>query len=373
MERTGINLVGYLDSLIGIGESARRAADALRVVGAPVARYALPLDVPEARHGARGRRHTPLGDEALPYDVTVLWCSPDRYGVDVDPRPFRRAGHHVIGRWAWELPEIPWAWRRASTLVDEIWVPSTFVADAVRAVVDVPVTVVPNPVAPPAPRALNRRSWGIPSDARLITFVFDHHSTVQRKNPAGVIEAHRRAFAPGDGVTLLVKTINAPSRPAAHRRLLDAAAGRPDIRIVDAPVPAEEREALIAGSDAYVSLHRSEGFGNTIAEAMAAGRPVVATDFGGHRDVFGPENGYPVRWAPAEVGPDAAPYPADGRWADADLDHAAAQLRTVVEDPAEAARRGRAAAADVLRTHGPVAAGHTLAAAVAGAHAHAAR
>lgn len=279
----GINLIGYLDSLVGIGESARRAMAALRTVGVRVAPFALPLSVP-AVPGARTPR---LGGGPLPHPVTVLWCSPDRYGVDVDPLDLRRRSKRLIGRWAWELPRIPAAWADAATKLDEIWVPSSFVARAVRAQVDVPVTVVPNPVMPPSGRdVLDRSAWGVPPDGRMVTFLLDHHSTLQRKNPLGAIAAHRRAFAPDDGVTLLIKTLNSSDRPVAHRRLRDAAADFTDVRIVDRAITGAQRDALIAGSDVYLSLHRSEGFGNTIAEAMAAGRPVVATAFGGHMDVF---------------------------------------------------------------------------------------
>lgn len=358
---SGVNLVGYLNSHVGIGESARRAGDALERAGVPVARFALPLPVPPVD----GPPAPPLGSGPLPHPVTVLWCSPDRYGLDVDLRELRRRSPHLIGRWAWELPEIPASWCAAADLLDETWVPSGFVAQAVRRCLDTPVTVVPNPVGLPSAAALDRTRWGVPDDARLVTFLLDHHSTLQRKNPLGAIAVHRRAFAAQDGVTLLIKTLNADGCPGAHRQLLDAAAGRPDVRIVDAAISGPERDALIAGSDAYLSLHRSEGFGNTIAEAMAASRPVVATAFGGHLDVFGERNGFPVSWTPSAVGPAAPPYPADGTWAEPDLEHATARLREVLADPGEAARRARKAATDIQSTHGIAAAGRALAAAVA--------
>ena len=115
-------------------------------------------------------------------------------------------------------------------------------------------------------------------------------STIQRKNPVGLIEAFRRAFAAGEGPRLLIKTINAPLRPLHEEALLDAAQGRPDIHIVDRSLTAEEMDGLIAGCDCYVSLHRSEGFGLTMAEAMAVGKPVIATAYSGNVDFMNRDN-----------------------------------------------------------------------------------
>jgi glycosyltransferase involved in cell wall biosynthesis len=182
-------------------------------------------------------------------------------------------------------------------------------------------------------------------EARPFTFlfVFDYLSQMERKNPLGAVEAFRRAFVPADPVRLVLKTINRELFPEAAERLERAAAGLPVV-FCDDYLSRGEVRALMAACDAYVSLHRSEGFGLTLAEAMALGRPLIATDYGGSADFTSPSGSFPVPWRLVEVGEAGRPYPAGALWADPDLDAAAAAMRRVFEDP-EAARavgeRGR--------------------------------
>jgi glycosyltransferase involved in cell wall biosynthesis len=341
--------------VIGLGESARKLARALDAAGIPYAPAAIDLgSVAPAYPDARAPW---LADAELPFDVTVLWCNPDRYGIDVDPVtvPGRR-----VGRWAWELPALPDEWIAAAGWFDEIWTPSRFVADAIRAAVDLPVSVIPMPIERDLAPPVHRERWGVAPDRRLFLYMFDYHSTTARKNPLGTMKAFARAFPDDAEATLIIKTINAADAPAAHAELEAVAAAHPAIRIADLVVSGAERSALLAGCDCYVSLHRSEGFGMTIAEAMAHGRPVIATRFGGNTEYMSSRTGYLVRWTPTRVGEGASPYPADGQWADPDLEHAASLMRAVVARPAAAAARGRLGARRIARSHDPVAVGRAI-------------
>jgi glycosyltransferase involved in cell wall biosynthesis len=353
----GVNLVGYFNHVIGLGESARKLARALASAGVPhaTAALALPPNVPLLPEANTEW----LEDARLPFDVTVLWCNPDRYGIDIDLAAL--PGRKLVGRWAWELPELPKSWRDGTSRLCEIWTPSQFVADAVRASVDVPVTVIPMAIDPAPPDVvLDRERWSAPRDRPLFTFIFDHASSDARKNPTGAINAFSRAFKDGEA-TLVIKTINAAAHPDDHRQLETAASAHASIHVFDAALPGAERSALLAGCDCYVSLHRSEGFGMTIAEAMAWARPVIATDFGGSAGFLSRRTGYPVRWTPARVGPGVPIYPEDGYWAEPDLDRAAALMRKVVASPDAAARRGRRAAKWIARKHAPATVGHAVA------------
>src|SRR6202035_5522728 len=155
-------------------------------------------------------------------------------------------------------------------------------AENIGAVAPVPVIALPPPVEPRG-ESLTPLRLGVP-EGFLFLFVFDYLSTVQRKNPVGLVEAFKLAFAPGEGPQLLIKTINAPLRPLSDEEVLWAAHGRPDIHMVDRSLTREELGGLMTACDCYISLHRAEGFGLTLAEAMALGKPVIGTGYSGNVD-----------------------------------------------------------------------------------------
>jgi glycosyltransferase involved in cell wall biosynthesis len=177
--------------------------------------------------------------------------------------------------------------------------------------------------------------------------MFDYLSTIERKNPLGAIEAYRRAFGPGDGCELFLKSVNGRHRADRRAEVEAAAEGRPDIVLCDRAVSAQERDELVATCDVYLSLHRSEGFGLTLAEAMAACKPVVATAFGGNTDFMTAANSYLVGYEPRLVGDGVEHYPAGATWAEPDVAQAAIQLRAVFDDRMRAQARAERGRSDV--------------------------
>ena len=201
-----------------------------------------------------------------------------------------------------------------------------------------PIPLFPPPVDP----LLTRADLGL--DERFtFLFVFDHFSILDRKNPLGLIEAYAEAFAPEDGARLLIKTINGERHVLDHEALLLASASRPDIDVRDGYLAPGEVGALLAGADCYVSLHRAEGLGLTIAESMALGKPAIVTDYAGSTDFVTPGIAYPVPYELVEVGPGNDPYDPHVRWADPDLGCAGKFMRHVFEHPDEAAAVGERA------------------------------
>lgn len=355
----GVNLAGYLDATLGVGEAARHVGDALRAAGVAVAPVGLSSrDAPRSQEGAPA--------QPAEHPITLVCANPDAMtGARDELGPAAFDGAHVIGMWWWEVAAVHGRWLRAFDLVDEVWAGSRFVADVFAAIAPVPVVHVPLPVREPVCSSHGRAQLGLPQDAFLFGFAFDYASVAARKNPLGLIEAFARAFPPdsgdGAGAALALKTLGGDRHPDEHAAVLAAAAAHPAVTVIDAHYRSEDKNALIRALDCYVSLHRSEGFGLTIAEAMLLGTPVVATDYGGSRDFVTPFNALLVDSRPVRIGDGHAPYPADGEWAEPDLDHAAAQLRAVRAQPEAAAARAARARADVAARHAPAVAGRAMA------------
>jgi 2-polyprenyl-3-methyl-5-hydroxy-6-metoxy-1,4-benzoquinol methylase/glycosyltransferase involved in cell wall biosynthesis len=353
----GVNVAGFLRAELGIGEAARNALTALDEAQIP----AIAVEgafVPSSRHGADV---AVVGAAEAPYAVNLVCVNPDvlePWVAGVDPSFF--AGRRTIGYWWWEVERVPDHFRASFDLVDEVWCGSQFVMDAFAPVSPKPVVRVRTPVVVPPTPPMTRVQLQVPGDF-LFLFLFDFNSALARKNPLGLVDAFTRAFKPGDGASLLIKSINADLHADNAARLRDAVDALPHAHLVDRYLATSERYALLASADCYVSLHRSEGFGLTPAESMYLGKPVIATGWSGNLDFMTQENSYLVGHELVEVGRDGAPYPADGLWAEPDLDHAAELMRRVFTDREEAAAKGRRAAADLRRTHSVEAAAASMA------------
>jgi glycosyltransferase involved in cell wall biosynthesis len=358
---SAIRITGYLSHTLGLGAAARGYVQALSAAGVPTSTVTVPLDhmdLPVTLGAGYGRHDFDDMSHDGRHSFELVAVNPDELPAFVD-----RVGEDyfqgpLIAIWGWETNSIPTRWQHAFTLVDEIWVYSRFMAENIGAVAPVPVIALPPPVAPPSEPAAPLR-LGVP-DGFLFLFMFDYLSTIQRKNPVGLIEAFKRAFAPGEGPQLLIKTINGPLRPLAEEAVLWAAHGRADVHIIDCSLSAEQRDGLMVACDCYVSLHRSEGFGLTLAEAMAIGKPVIGTGYSGNVDFMNAENSFLVEYEIGRVGPDCEIYPAEGEWAEPSVEHAAELMRRVHGDPEEAARIGARAREDIARTLSPEATGAAI-------------
>lgn len=353
MSTPGVNLAGYFGATLGLGEAARQVATALEASGALVAPVPLTHRSAPGMSGPRPAR----GDL---HDTTLVCTTPEGMPAardEIGPEAF--AGRRNIGFWWWEVQSLPPRWTRSFDGLDEVWVGSRFVADVLAPVAPVPVVRVPLPVAQPRAATADRQALGLP-EGFLFGFVFDPVSGFERKNPLGLIDAFARAFPRHGDEHLVIKTLEGSREPEAHATLAEAASTHPRVHLVDRNLPAEEKNALIAALDCYVSLHRSEGFGLTLAEAMLLGVPVVATDYGGSREFVTAFNAWPVDWRAEAIGPGNDPYPPDGTWAAPDIDHAASVLRAVRSAPEEARRRAARAREDITRDYAPQVAGKAM-------------
>lgn len=361
----GLDVVGFLSGDLGIGESARLMLDAAAAAGIPTT--ALPV----TRHLQSRRRDGGSATSPDRHDTMLLCVNADLTEPVLEAVPSARDADRRIGMWYWEVESFPARYASAARHLDEIWVATDFVRAAVQPHVDVPVRVVtpPLPQASTAPPAATRADLGLPEGRPVVLFTFDYLSTVERKNPEGLVTAFRRAFPRGSGPVLVLKSINAHLREADAERLRVLVAEEPDVLLLEQYLDTADRDALVAHADVVASLHRAEGLGLTMAEAMAQGKPVVATRYGGNLQFMDDENSFLVSCTSTTIPEGAEPYPAGTPWAEPDLDEAARLLRLVVTDREHAARVGARAAEDLRTRHSAAAAGVRVRAALDAVHA----
>jgi hypothetical protein len=357
--RPGVNVAGYFEGVMGVGEHARQLAAALRTQEIPVATTTLHPEAAPEDHGlAEASDNGRSGRFAF---FNLLCANADSVpGVADQLGDAFFSDRYTIGFWAWEVSAFPHRFLKAFGHVDEVWVGSRHVRDAVAELATVPVLAIPQPVSLPADAGTAAPPPGLPEGFRFL-FAFDYLSIFERKNPLATIAAFTRAFPPGSGASLIVKTLNENHDPRAHALLTAAADAHPDVHLIGRRLSPGERNGLMNSADCYVSLHRAEGFGYTLAEAMWIGKPVIATGYSGNVDYMTPENSYLVDHRLIAIGPGRDPYPAEGVWAEPDVEHAARLMREVFEHPEEAARRGARAAREIRSTHGPDVAGRVMA------------
>ncbi len=343
--RGGVNILGHFCYPSGLRTSVETIAEAFARARTGLALRDVLVDLNDDEpHHARF-----LSLE--PYEATIVHVQPQPFFAEA----FERSGLHErtprsyrIAYWYWELDSIPEEWRRSAALVDEIWVATRFIEEAFQGL-DAPVYRLPPGVELPPFQPLPRSYFGIPDGTFMFLFVFHMASNMERKNPLGLIAAYRRAFGDDPTVSLILKTSFGERHPGLLKKMHAAAVGT-GITIIDRVLTDAETLALMQACDSYISLHRSEGLGLTMAEAMLLGKPVIATGYSGNTDFMDSTNSLLADYRLVVLDRDVPPYRAGARWAEPSLDHAAYLMRRVRDNPEWAAALGAKAKAD-LTTH----------------------
>lgn len=333
-----VHAVGHPLAPIGMGEHVRsvwRALDAVGVETGIVDIYG-PQGTPDAELSAQyASMITPqLGD-----GVNIFCINGDEIvqalGVLSKRNPMSKGSRNVIYP-AWELESYPVEWAKQLERFDEVWAPSAFIRDAIEKAVDIPVVHMPLACEVKRRALRSRRHFGIRESSYTFFFAFDFLSYVERKNPFAVIEAFRALTVerPYDDVALVIKTNNAGRRPEMKARF-DAAIAplRDRVRVIDGTLSDLEMKSLIWLTDCFVSLHRSEGFGRGLSEAMALGKPVIATAYSGNMDFCNEETAYLIPYDLIDVRAGEYPHWEAQCWADPDVEAATRVMRDLVDNP----------------------------------------
>jgi glycosyltransferase involved in cell wall biosynthesis len=344
--RPGLNIVGHFLSEHSAGDAARGSVRAADAVGLPTSliRLRVPLTSRQGDDTMKARLCEVMTERVSLYHINV------REAEEIEQ--YHGAGwmdgRYNIAYWPWETREFPEAWVRYARHFNEIWSPSRFAAEAIQMRVPIPVLTMPHVIEFPPPVGRNfRAKFGLPNDLFLFLFVFDLNSLAARKNPEAVVEAFGRVVANNKATGLVLKTHNAERNAEDMERLRGQIAGLPNVFLIDRTFDRHEVYELMAGCDAFVSLHHAEGFGLGVAEAMYLGKPAVSTDWSATAEYVTPQNGFPVRYHLTRLQHHVDEYVRGTEWAEPDIEHAAACMKKLAADPQLCATLGAQAAHDV--------------------------
>ena len=327
---SGINLYGLFRSEIGLSQGAKLYAKAL--IQGKIPHTLLNLDfIPDLP-----QNDTSWDDQLTlenKYAINVVHINPlewrDACGT-FSQKQFDR--HYNIAVILWELEELPDEWLEVFDYIDEVWTPSHFIARAVEKETDKPVTVIPYGMEVPYDDTLTRKDFGLDENDFLVLMMFDSNSYASRKNPGAAIDAFREAYGDNPERVKLVIKINNP-RTEDIAFVEEHIGEKAGYLLITERMEKKKLNSLIRLCDVFISMHRAEGFGLVMAEAMALGTPAVATGWSANTEFMPEDAACPVKYKLIAV---AGGYQFDNgrmQWADPDVHDAAKYLRRLREDP----------------------------------------
>jgi glycosyltransferase involved in cell wall biosynthesis len=352
----GINVAGFMKGEFGLGQGARANVSSITAAGIP--------HVVNSFNASWHRNSDASYAEKFtfdnPYPVNLINVNAESLPAFIEAfgeKYFQNK--YNIGFWAWEMPIFPPEWQFAFDYFDEIWTYSNHCAEAISTVSPVPVFKVMASIDLPQP-TIDKNELKLPKDKFIFLFMFDSLSTFERKNPSAIVKAFIKAFGESDEVLLVIKFSNSQYAPQQRDEFKALVANYPSIHLIEGHLSREEIYALVNNCDCYVSLHRAEGFGLTMAEAMFYGKPVIATAYSSTMEFMNVGNSFLVKYDLVTLNEDAGPYKKGNFWADADIDHAATLMKYVFENPQQAQQVGARAAREVRNLLSPQVIGNRI-------------
>ena len=325
----GINYVAYIRAQMGLGQGGRLIAKAIDKSEIPFLIIDTKVGNPFNHNDMSWEHKIKKSPE---YSINIYHINPEQMPPLQLSLPSDMSDkRYNIGIWLWELPDFPDEWCGAFSLVDEVWAPSVFNCESIRKKSPVPVSLIPYGIEAEYDDKFDRDYFHLPRDKFLFLSMYDSNSTIQRKNPIGALKAFKKAFSPDDETAALVIKINNP-KDEDILSINDEMSGYKNIYIIKETMSKTEVNSLIRDCDVFVSLHRAEGFGLVIAEAMRVGTPVIATNWSANVDFMNDKNSCPVKYELKEIGEDCFLYKAYQKWAEPDIDDAAEYMKKLLSN-----------------------------------------
>ncbi len=332
--KIGVNLIGFAFGELGIGEDVRMAAMACEQAGIPYTVINIPPGTEIRQNDKCLENNITEHISQLKYTTNIFCLTGfDTAHVYLEKGSQLFENRYNIGWWPWELPVWPEQWQSVFDLVDEVWAATTYTQKMYQHATDKPVKRMPLPVSVQRTIDISRAELGLPDNKFLFLYTFDFNSYLARKNPQAAVKAFIKAFPSSNTqVGLVLKTMNSDAKNPKWIAFKRLCAKDKRIIILEKTLDREKVLGLIKSCDAYLSLHRAEGFGRTLAEAMLFAKPVIATDFSGNTDFVHKSTGWPVKWRRKKVKVGDYPFITEqdqAYWAEPSITHAAEQMQQV--------------------------------------------
>jgi len=356
----GFNVIGHISANVGVGVVARDTIRLILQKGYPVSTFDI-----DPGHGRSGREAAyaslaATSIDELPYGISLLVLSitalPD---IILEGRFTLRDDVVNAGYFWWELPVIPEIWVRSLEQFDVLLAGSQYLRSTFeRHVRGTPAIYAQHGLQDLAAIHPDRAKFGLPVDKVIFVCILEPTSDPARKNPFAAIKAFQSAFSSDDRAHLVIKVNNAQAGGGsdllvALRNEVTHLGKR--VTLIESFLTYGEVLQLYASCDIFVGLHRAEGLGLGLMEAMALGKPVIATGWSGNMTFMNHANSCLVGYRLIPVEGSLGVYSRaflkeEARWADPNLDEAGAWMKALARDATLRASIGRNAA-EAMRRH----------------------
>lgn len=355
----GVNISGYINKQFGLGEGVRSNIRAIKTTSIPF--VINDFNIVISKHIQDEVQNAIETSSENPYNINLVQINIDRlHSVlqETDKSYFQ--DKYNIAFWAWELENFPEESKVFFSLFDEIWVPSNFCTEAISKVSPVPVIKIMHSIELEK-TTMTRRDFDLPEHSFIFMTMFDYYSSMTRKNPLATIDAYEKSFGKNNSdVLLVIKTSLSNEFPEEKKLLMNRIADNKSIFVFEEIMERDKLYSLMNCCDSFVSLHRSEGFGLTMAEAMYLGKPVIATGYSANIEFMTVNNSYLVKYNLVKTGNEYSFSTDKDFWADADINHAADLMKYAVEHPEEVKKIALQGQADILKNLSPIKIGEKI-------------